>query len=70
MVPFRAIEKKLGRKMSISKALPGTGKSRILSQTMLWLSEDTDGHMVETAMSSVAVDAQLKCCVLGEERKF
>ena len=57
---FRAIESILGRKISITWGAPGTGKSRVLSEAMLWLLDNTEERMVGTAVANVAVDALLR----------
>lgn len=62
---LRAVETILGRKISVTWGAPGTGKSRVLSEAMLWLLENTDECMVGTAVANVAVDALLRKVVEG-----
>ena len=56
---FRAVQTILNRKISVTWGAPGTGKSRVLSEAMLWLLENTDECMVGIAEANVAVDALL-----------
>ncbi|KAM0803554.1 P-loop containing nucleoside triphosphate hydrolase protein [Usnea florida] len=62
---FRAVQTILNRKISVTWGAPGTGKSQVLSQAMLWLLENTDECMVATAVANVAVDALLGKVVGG-----
>ena len=43
----------------------GTGKSHVLSETMLWLLENTDECMVGTTVANIAVDTLLRKIVEG-----
>ena len=62
---FRAVQTILSRKISVTWGAPGTGKSRVLSEAMLWLLENTDECMVGLAEANVAVDALLGKVVEG-----
>lgn len=62
---LRAIKTILDRKISVTWGAPGTGKSRVLSEAMLWLFENTNECMVGTAVANVAVDALLRKVVEG-----
>lgn len=67
---FRAIETILDRKISVTWGAPGTGKSRVLSEAMLWLLENTDECMVGSAVANVAVDALLRKVVEGYRSRY
>lgn len=62
---LRAIQTILDRKISVTWGPPGTGKSRVLGEAMLWLLENTTECMVGTAVANVAVDALLRKVVEG-----
>lgn len=57
---LRAVETILGRKICVTWGAPGTGKSRVLSEAMLWLLENTEEYMVGTAVANVVVNALLR----------
>lgn len=54
---FAAVEKLLGRKISVQWGPPGTGKSRVLAESMMLLLEHTQEKMLACAVANVAVDA-------------
>ena len=62
---FRAVQTILNRKISVTWGAPCTGKSRVLSEAMLWLLENTNDCMVGMAETNVAVDALLGKVVEG-----
>ena len=57
---LQAIETILNCRISVTWGAPGTGKSKVLSEAILWLLDNTEECMVGTAVANVAVDALLQ----------
>ena len=60
-----AIENILNHKISVTWGAPGTGKSRVLSETILFLLDNTEERIVATAGANVAVDPLLRKVLEG-----